>query len=502
MMNGSQKSDGGVLPVKVPNKGARASAEALEGRTPAKGNLEGQSTCRTQSRASVSQAADRVRQAAKRNPEERLTALLHHVNPDALNLAYHALNPRAAAGVDGKTWHAYGDGLEERLLDLHGRVHSGAYRALPSRRVEIPKPDGGTRPLGIAALEDKIVQRAVVDTILTPIFEPEFLGFSYGFRPGRSAHDALDALAYCIERRQVNWIVDCDLVGFFDNLDRKWLVRFLEHRIGDRRVIRLIQKWLAAGVMDGTEWKDDLRGSPQGSVVSPVLANIYLHYVLDLWFARKWRPQQARGEAVIVRYADDFVAGFKHKEDTERFLTDLEQRLKRFGLALHPDKTRCIEFGRFAMANRRARGERRPETFAFLGFTHYCRTTRKGRFGLGRKPHTKRMTRTLKRIGQALRRRRHDNPEDVALWLRSVIGGWLRYFAVPTSFPSLVLFVHRITWLWFQQLRRRSQRAKAPELWLLLDRLVEEYLPVLRIMHPWPAVRFAAVHTRGRSPVR
>ena len=502
MMNGPQKSDGVVLPVKVPNKSASAEAEALEGRTSTKGKTGSQNTHRTQGRASVSQAADRIRQAVKRKPEARLTALLHHVSVEALTGAYHALNPRAAAGVDRMTWDAYGEGLEERLLDLHDRVQSGAYRALPVRRVEIPKPDGGTRLLGIPALEDKLVQKTVADVILTPIYEPVFLGLSYGFRPGRSAHDALDALAYCIDRRKVNWILDADIRKFFDTLDRDWLVRFLEHRIGDRRVIRLIIKWLNAGVMEGTEWKDDLRGSPQGSVISPILANIYLHYVLDLWFDRKWRKQTAQGEAVLIRYADDFVAGFETRRDAEQFRSDLEQRLNQFGLALHPDKTRCIEFGRYAMANRRARGQRRPETFHFLGFTHYCRTTRKGQFGLGRKPQARRVRRTLKRIGLVLRRRRHDPPEEVAAWLRSVLGGWLRYFAVPTSHPYLSAFIASVKWLWFRQLRRRSQRRSILDLWELVKELASSHFPALRIMHPWPDQRFQAVHTRGRSPVR
>ena len=280
------------------------------------------------------------------------------------------------------------------------------------------------------------------------------------------------------------------------------MIRFLEHRIGDRRVIRLIIKWLNAGVMEGTEWKDDLCGTPRGSVISPILANIYLHYVLDLWFDRKWRKQTAQGEAVLIRYADDFVAGFETRRDAEQFRSDLEQRLNKFGLALHPDKTRCIEFGRYAMANRRARGQRRPETFHFLGFTHYCRTTRKGRFGLGRKPQARRVRRTLKRIGLVLRRRRHDPPEEVAVWLRSVLGGWLRYFAVPTSHPYLSAFIDSVKWLWFRQLRRRSQRRSILDLWELVKELASSHFPALHIMHPWPDQRFQAVHTRGRSPVR
>ncbi len=449
---------------------------------------------RTQGRDRMSQAAERIRQAATRKPKEKLTALLHHITTDALEASYFMLKKDAAAGVDGVTWEEYGNGLEERLLDLHDRVHSGAYRALPSRRVEIPKPDGGTRPLGIAALEDKIVQTAVAETILVPIFEPEFLGFSYGFRPGRGAHDALDALAYGIERRKVNWIVDADIRAFFDRLDRSWLIRFVEHRIGDRRVIRLISKWLGAGVMEEGEWRDTQRGTPQGSSVSPILANIYLHFVLDLWFQRKWRARIARGETIIVRYADDFVVGFQYKRDAERFLCDLKDRLAAFSLDLHPDKTRLIEFGRFAMANRRARGERRPETFDFLGFTHYCRTTRKGRFGLGRKPIRKRVTRTLKRIEAELRQRMHDNIYEVAIWLGRVVGGWLRYYAVPTSSRSLQTFGLRLKRLWLRVLRRRSQKDRLP--WGKVDLLAAVFWPPLRTVHPWPDRRFAVNHPR------
>ena len=396
--------------------------------------------------------------------------------------------------MDGVTWHEYGNGLEERLLDLHDRVHSGAYRALPSRRVEIPKPDGGTRPLGIAALEDKIVQKAVAETLLLPIFEPEFLGFSYGFRPGRGAHDALDALAFGIERRRVNWIVDADIRSYFDRIDRNWLVRFLEHRIGDRRVIRLIIKWLNAGVMEEGEWRDDLRGTPQGAIVSPILANIYLHYVLDLWFQRKWRTRIARGDTIIVRYADDFVVGFQHKRDAERFLSDLKGRLALFSLELHPDKTRLLEFGKFATANRRARGERRPETFDFLGFTHYCRTQRNGRFGLGRKPIGKRVNRTLRRIKTELRRRMHHNLYEVAKWLGRVLGGWLRYYAVPTSFPWLKRFAFRLKRLWLRVLRLRSQKDRST--WNTVDKLAKAAWPSLKIVHPWPNTRFAVNHPR------
>ena len=314
MMYGMKKSDEAIVPLKAANKGAQAPAESPEGRASTKGNLRDQSTHRTQGRDGVSQAVERIRQAATRKPREKLTALLHHITTDALRCAFFDLKKTASAGVDGMVWSEYEDGLDERLLALHDRVHSGAYRALPSRRVAIPKPDGGTRPLGIAALEDKIVQKAVVDVILTPLYEPDFLGFSYGFRPGRGAHDALDALAFGIERRKVNWIIDADIRAFFDRLSRDHLLRFLEHRIGDNRVLRLITKWLNAGVMEDGEWKDDLQGTPQGAVVSPILANVYLHYVLDLWFQKKWRARKATGDTIIVRYADDCAPRRRRRE--------------------------------------------------------------------------------------------------------------------------------------------------------------------------------------------
>ena len=322
----------------------------------------------------MSQGAERIRQIIERKPQEKLTALLHHVTPESLADAYRGLQREAAPGMDGMTWEKYGEGLEERLLDLHRRVHTGAYRATPSRRVNIPKPDGGTRPLGVATLEDKIVQKAVVDTILTPIYEAVFLGCSYGFRPGRGAHDALDALAYAIDKRKVNWILDADVSKYFDRIDREQLLSFLAVRIGDRRLLRLLTKWLNAGVMEDCQWSDTGRGTPQGSVVSPLLANGYLHYVLDQWVVRTWRPTETRGEMIIVRYADDFVLGFQYRDDAERFLAALRARFAQFGLELHPDKTRLLEFGRYAAANRKKRGQGRPETFDFLGFTHYPAT--------------------------------------------------------------------------------------------------------------------------------
>ena len=403
------------------------------------------------------------------------------------------------------TWRMYEEGLEGRLTDLHDRVHSGAYRATPSRRVNIPKPDGGTRPLGVAAIEDKIVQKAVTEIILTPIYEAEFLGFSYGFRPGRGAHHALDALAVGLTRRKINWVVDCDIRTFFDTVSRDWMVRFLEHRIGDKRVIRLIIKWLNAGVMDAGEWQDNLRGTPQGSVISSILANIYLHYVLDLWFQKKWRSHEVGGDTIIVRYADDFVVGFQHKRDAERFLDAAKERFGRFELELHPDKTRLIEFGRFAQSNRRQRRQGRPETFDFLGFTHYCAKTRGGRFQLGRKPVAKRMSRTLKRIKEALRRRMHENVGDTARWLGKVLDGWLNYYAVPTAYRYLRRFVLRLQRMWLYILRRRSQKDRFK--WTSIAQLTarQRHWPKLKIRHPWPTQRFGVSAssgvTQGRSLV-
>ena len=489
MMNDVEKSDSAIVATKLANNGASAPAEPVEPRAGPKGNPEGQSTCRTQDRESVSQAADRIRQFVQREPGVRLTALLHHVTVDALRWAFFGLKKDAAAGADGMTWRMYEEGLEGRLADLHDRVHSGAYRATPSRRVNIPKPDGGTRPLGVAAIEDKIVQKAVAEIILTPIYEAEFLGFSYGFRPGRGAHDALDALAVGMERRKINWVVDCDIRKFFDTVSRDWLVRFLEHRIGDKRVIRLIIKWLNAGVMEAGEWRDDLRGTPQGSVISPILANVYLHYVLDLWFQKKWRSHEVSGDTIIVRYADDFVVGFQHEWDAECFLNAAKERFGCFELELHPDKTRLIEFGRFAISRRRQRGLGRPETFDFLGFTHYCAESRRGSFQLGRKPVAKRMSRTLKRIGEVLRRRMHEDVEETAKWLGKVLDGWLNYYAVPTSARHLCRFVDRLKRMWLSILRRRSQKDRST--WASIDRLKAQHWPSPKVRHPWPDQRFA-----------
>lgn len=376
--------------------GRNVPAESPEPRAAPKENPQRSGTVRTQRWEPVSPGGKRIRQFVKANPDVKLNALLHHLNPDTLREAYFGLKPNAAPGADGITWHGYGKNLEENLRVVCDQIHRGAYRATPVRRVAIPKPDGSERALGIAAIEDKIVQRAAIESVLNPIYESEFAGFSYGFRPGRSAHDALDALAYAIERRAVNWIVDADIKGCFDNIDRETLMDFLEERIADRRFLRLVRKWLICGVIDDGAWVEPEQGTPQGAPISPLLANVFLHNVIDRWFALKWRPEMASGEACMIRYADDFVLGFEHRKDAESFLKDLERRLADFGLQLHPGKTRLIEFGRNAAQDRHVRGEGRPETFDFLGLTHYCRKTRSGGFGLGRKPIARRVSRKLK----------------------------------------------------------------------------------------------------------
>jgi group II intron reverse transcriptase/maturase len=440
----------------------------------------------------VSSALDRVRQVARTDKEARFTALLHHVTADWLREAYQAINPKAAPGVDQVTWAAYGQDLEGNLRDLHQRVQQGRYRASPSRRAYIPKADGRRRPLGIATLEDKIVQRAVAG-VLSAVYEADFLGFSYGFRPGRSPHRALDALATGIMRKKVNWVLDADIRDFFGQLDRDWLRRFLRHRIADSRVLRLIDKWLAAGVIeDGSRARSDT-GSPQGASVSPLLANVYLHYVLDLW-ADWWRRRHAHGDVVIVRFADDFTVGFEHRQDAERFLDELRGRFAKFGLELHPDKTRLIEFGPRAARNRAARGEPKPETFSFLGFTHICATTRSGRFWVRRQTDSKRMAAKLKLVNDQVKRRRCLPIPEQGRWLASVVRGHQAYYAVPGNYNAVNAFRTQVARHWHKALRRRSQKSRLT--WVRMNRVVTRWLPRTRILHPFPEVRFAAMHPR------
>ena len=496
-MNERGKSDSPVVPVKPPNKAGHPVAEVVEERGLAKGNTA--STTRPGLRAGpgVSSALDRVREVARKDSGARFTALLHHVDVDRLRAAFWAIRPQAAPGVDGVTWETYGQDLEANLSDLHQRVHSGAYRASPSRRVYIPKADGRQRPLGIATLEDKIVQRAVVE-VLNAIYEVDFLGFSYGFRPGRSPHDALDALAAGIQRKKVNWVLDADIRDFFTSLDQSWLQKFLEHRIADKRVLRLIRKWVSAGVIEDGTWTASEVGAPQGASASPFLANVYLHYVLDRW-VRQWRRRKAHGDVIIVRFADDFVAGFEHQADAQQFLADLRERFATFGLELHPDKTRLIEFGRHASRTRAARGDGKPETFDFLGFTHICGKSKNGRFWLKRVTVSKRMRAKLVEVNLSLKQRRHLPIPEQGQWLGSVVRGHLAYYAAPGNTDAVAAFRTQVTRHWFKALRRRSQRTRLN--WTRMRRLETRWLPPARIMHPFPEVRFDA-RTQGRSPVR
>jgi RNA-directed DNA polymerase len=399
--------------------------------------------------------------------------------------------------VDGVTWEEYGLDLEANLRDLHARVHGGSYRAKPSRRAYIPKPDGRLRPLGIAALEDKLLQRAVVE-VMGAIYEADFLGFSYGFRPGRSQHQALDALAVAIEGKRVNWVLDADIRGYFDSIDRTWMVRFLKHRIADNRLLRLIQKWMGAGVVENGTWSETVEGTPQGASVSPLLANVYLHYVFDLW-ADRWRRRQANGEVIIVRYADDYIVGFEHRDDAERFLAELRARLARFCLELAGEKTRLIEFGRFAAGRRRARGLGKPETFDFLGFTHICGSDRKGRVALRRRTGRKRLQAKLRAIKDELKQRRYLPIPEQGQWLARVLQGHYNYYAVPGNIAALEVFRRQVILHWYEALRRRSQRTRLT--WERMRDLETRWLPPARIMHPWPSTRFA-VRTRAKSPVR
>src|SRR5271167_89940 len=493
MMHEPKKSDLAEVAMKPTNKaGQKTAAESAERRAGTKGNVYQQSTHRTQIRARVTQALGRVRQAAKERKKERFTALLHHVDVDLLRLSFHALKRQAAPGVDGVTWQDYEADLESNLQDLHARVHRGAYRAQPSRRKYILKSDGRQRPLGIASVEDKILQRAVV-AVLNSIYEEDFLAFSYGFRPKRSQHDALDALIVGIERKKVNYILDADIQSFFDSVSQEWLVRFLKHRINDPRMIRLIQKWLKAGVLeDGVVTVSD-RGTGQGSVISPLLANVYLHYVFDLW-AERWRRRHATGDMIIVRYADDVVLGFEHEAEAKRFLEELRTRLQAYSLSLHPDKTRLIEFGRHAVARREQRGLGKPETFTFLGFTLICGQTRKGQFQILRKTRSDRMRATLRKVKDELRRRMHLPIPEQGKWLQQVTTGFFAYHAVPTNSRALMAFRHHISVLWKRTLSRRSQKATLT--WERMLRLVQAWLPPPRILHPWPTQRFDVKHPR------
>ena len=492
MMYGRGKSDSAIVAAKLVNKAGRLAAESVERRAGAKGKAAQRSTRRAQDRESVSQALDRIRKIAKERKKEKFTALFHHLSVDLLERAFFELKDNAAPGVDGLTWTDYEADLERNLEDLYSRLHRGAYRAMPSRRVYIPKPDGRQRPLAVTALEDKVVQRATA-AILNAIYEEDFLGFSYGFRPGRGAHDALDALCVGITSRKVNFILDADIQSFFDTVSQEWLIRFVEHRIGDKRITRQVQKWLKVGVLeDGIVMGSD-RGTGQGAVISPLLANIYLHYALDLW-AERWRRREATGDMIIVRYADDFIVGCQHESDARRFLDAMRERLWGFALSLHPEKTRLIEFGRFATKQRARRQLGRPETFQFLGFTFICGQSRRGRFLLKRKSRGDRMRAKLMEVREEMRWRRHQPVREQGKWLGQVVRGFFAYHAVPTNTRALNAFRHRVMDLWRRSLKRRSQRDRTTG--ERIAKLAGDFLPKPRILHPWPHVRFAVNHPR------
>jgi len=458
----------------------------VERRTGTEGNAVQQSTRRAQYRESVSQALDRIRRVASQRKKEKFTALLQHINAEHLEEAFFNLKENAAPGVDGLTWRAYEEDLDSNIADLHLRLRKGAYRALPSRRVYIPKPNGQQRPLAVAALEDKIVQRATI-AVLNAIYEEDFLGFSYGFRPKRGQHDALDALVVGITTKKVNFILDADIRSYFDSINQAWLIRFLKHRINDPRIIRLIQKWLKAGILeDGIVTASDT-GTGQGSVASPLLANVYLHYVFDLW-AERWRRREASGDMVLVRYADDIIIGFQYENDARRFRDAMRERLEEYSLSLHPDKTRLIEFGRFAAAQRVRRGLGKPETFRFLGFTFICGRSRRGRFALKRKSRGDRMRAKLKDIKKEMRRRMHQPIPEQGKWLRQVVSGFFAYHAVPTNSRAMHTFRHLVTDLWRRSLQRRSQRDRMT--WDRIRKLTDDFLPPAR------DARFAVKHPR------
>lgn len=499
-MNKGEKSDSSIVPEKRSNKetGKPAFAENVEGRGLAKRNPDRQTRDRTQRRAALSHALERIRQAAKKDKDIRFTALWHHmIGVDRLRDAFGELKKTAAPGADGVTWKRYEGNLEENLKDLSERLRKGAYQAQPVKRVYIPKADGRQRPIGVTTLEDKVVQRAVTQ-VLEAIYEVDFLGFSYGFRPGRNAHEALDALAVGIRMRKVSWILDADIRGFFDTIDHEWLIRFIQHRIGDKRVIRQIKKWLKAGVLEIGTVKIMEAGTPQGGSISPLLANIYLHYSFDLWI-QTWRRKQARGDVIVVRYADDFVLGFQHRGDAERCLDNLYQRLNRFHLTMHEGKTRLIEFGRFAPERCKEKGRKKPDTFDFLGFTHICAQNRKGKFIVLRKTTRQRLRSKVKALKKEMRRRMHFSIESVGRWLARVLQGHYQYFGVPRNIRALQIFYHDVIRVWLKSLKRRSHKHRMT--WERMSRIVKRWLPSPRITQPYPEERLG-VTTQGRSLVR
>lgn len=481
-----EKSDASIVPKKSA-KTRVTPVEPMEGRVAAKGKSTARNASPTQCGQDALTFLQRIGERAKQKPKEQWTNLLSHIRVPLLKEAYQRLRRNAAAGVDEVTWNEYGERLDERLLDLQDRIHRGSYHPQPVRRVLIPKGDGSTRPLGLVALEDKLAQQAV-RMMLEPIYEVEFIGFSYGFRPKRSAHDALDALVVAIKRR-VNWVLDADIRAYFDTIDHGHLQRFIEHRIGDSRMVRLLMKWVKAGVLEDGKLHEAKEGTPQGAIISPLLANLYLHYVFDLWICQ-WRNRHAHGEMYVVRYADDLLLSFQKEQDARALHSALVERFARFGLKLHPDKTRVIEFGRFARQNRERRGLPKPETFDFLGFTHISGETRDGKFLLHRRTSRKKRRAKLARLKEEIGRRRHQRVPVQHAWLSKVLEGHYRYYGVPTNYRALDQFRRHVGWLWHRSLQRRSQRGR----WTLQRwRAFEQRLPLpfARLHHPWPDKRFA-----------
>ncbi len=486
------KSDRSVVPEKQSNKDDAEAplAETVEGRDLTKGNSPQQNTLRTQRRESVKSELEAIRKAAKGNKKMRFTALLHHIyNIDVLREAYFGINRDAAAGIDDETWEQFGEALEEKLKDLSEKLKRGAYRAKPVKRVFIAKPDGRQRPLGVPALEDKIVQKATV-LVLNAIYETDFLGFSYGFRPGRNPHNALDALYVGLQTKKVSWVLDADIRGFFDAIDHEWLIKFIEHRIADKRVVHLIQKWLKAGVLeDGKVTRSEV-GAVQGGSVSPLLANVYLHYVFDLW-THQWRQKGARGEVLVVRYCDDFVVMFQYKTDAERYLRELKERFGKFKLELHPEKTRLIEFGKYAIESRKKRGYGKPETFSFLGFTHICGVKKNGMFAVLRQTEKKRLRAKLTEIKLELQKRKHFPLRHQCRWLKSVVTGHFNYYGVPTNLKALHTFRYQVIGFWIKALRDRSQNDHFT--WQKMAKMSDHWLPQGHITHPYPLRRFGVI---------
>ena len=487
MMNDRRKSDKFVVPKKFSNKPDNVGAERMEGRDLPKENKLKQNTLRTQCREGVLNELQLIHQRAKSDKKIRFTALMHHIyNIDLLRLSYLEIKRDAAPGVDRVTWEEYGEDLENNLQDLSVRLRHGTYKAKPVRRVYIPKADGKQRPLGVTALEDKIAQRAAV-AVLNTIYEADFVGFSYGFRRGRSQHHALDALYVGITTKKVSYIYDADISDFFNKINREWLIKFIEHRIADKRVVRLIQKWLNAGILEEGKIIYNEQGTPQGSSASPVFANVFLHYVYDLWIVQ-WRKQKARGDVVVVRFADDTVVGFQYKSDAEEFQKELKERLLKFGLELHPEKTKLIEFGRFATENRENRGEGKPGTFTFLGFTHICGKTRNnGKYTVLRHTIKKKMQKKLAEIKEELKNRMHHSVQEVGRWLKAVVTGHYRYYGVPGNYEAMNRFRYWIGQRWKNSLEKRSQKGTIT--WEKMGKVIDRWLPRPRICHKYPSER-------------